>query len=66
MFQQTPPVKVPVAVAVAGLDARPELPTIVLFGDSITEGSFDVGGWGARLAHEYARKADVVNRGQRL
>ncbi len=41
-------------------------PTIVLFGDSITEHSFDVqnGGWGARLANEYARKADVVNRGQ--
>jgi hypothetical protein len=36
---------------------------IVLFGDSITQRSFSVGGWGARLAHDYMRKADVLNRG---
>ena len=35
----------------------------VLFGDSITQGSFSVGGWGARLADHYARRADVLNRG---
>ena len=35
----------------------------VLFGDSITQGSFGVGGWGARLADHYARRADVLNRG---
>ena len=28
----------------------------VLFGDSITQQSFAPGGWGARLADEYARK----------
>lgn len=36
---------------------------IVLFGDSITQRSFSVGGWGARLSHHYMRKADVLNRG---
>ncbi|KAA8540809.1 hypothetical protein F0562_024772 [Nyssa sinensis] len=38
-------------------------PQIVLFGDSITEQSFRIGGWGAALAHNYSRKADVVVRG---
>lgn len=38
-------------------------PKIILFGDSITQQSFTVGGWGARLADHYARKADVINRG---
>ncbi|XP_052178835.1 GDSL esterase/lipase At5g62930 [Diospyros lotus] len=36
---------------------------IVLFGDSITEHSFGSGGWGASLADNYSRKADVVLRG---
>ncbi|MED6105997.1 hypothetical protein PIB30_000783 [Stylosanthes scabra] len=36
---------------------------VVLFGDSITEQSFRLGGWGASLADTYARKADVVLRG---
>ena len=36
---------------------------MVLLGDSITQNSFDSGGWGAQLAHWYVRKADVVNRG---
>ncbi|CAI9767342.1 unnamed protein product [Fraxinus pennsylvanica] len=38
-------------------------PQIVLFGDSITEQSFRLGGWGAALADTYSRKADVVVRG---
>ncbi|KAE8124242.1 hypothetical protein FH972_019144 [Carpinus fangiana] len=38
-------------------------PQIVLFGDSITEQSFGLGGWGAALADTYSRKADIVNRG---
>ncbi|XP_048138641.1 GDSL esterase/lipase At5g62930 isoform X2 [Rhodamnia argentea] len=38
-------------------------PAIVLFGDSITQGSFRPGGWGAALADTYSRKADVVLRG---
>eukprot|EP00659_Diplonema_papillatum_P005521 gene5521-8400_t len=37
--------------------------SIVLLGDSITQGGFSVGGWGARLAERYIRKADVINRG---
>ncbi|TKY71809.1 GDSL esterase/lipase [Spatholobus suberectus] len=38
-------------------------PKIYLFGDSITEDSFAVGGWGASLAHQFSRTADVVLRG---
>ncbi|XP_077166589.1 isoamyl acetate-hydrolyzing esterase 1 homolog [Paroedura picta] len=38
-------------------------PRIVLFGDSITEFSFQENGWGASLAHRLARKCDVLNRG---
>ncbi|XP_078174870.1 SGNH hydrolase-type esterase superfamily protein [Carex rostrata] len=38
-------------------------PKLVLFGDSITEASFSDGGWGASLAHLFARKADVILRG---
>uniref|UniRef100_A0ACD5ZRR1 Uncharacterized protein n=1 Tax=Avena sativa TaxID=4498 RepID=A0ACD5ZRR1_AVESA len=38
-------------------------PSIVLFGDSITEESFGEGGWGAYLANHYSRSADVVLRG---
>ncbi|GAB5363097.1 hypothetical protein AAMO2058_000854000 [Amorphochlora amoebiformis] len=37
--------------------------SIVLFGDSITQYSFSVGGFGARLADYYQRRADVINRG---
>ncbi|KAG8124252.1 hypothetical protein E2320_019608 [Naja naja] len=39
------------------------LPRIVLFGDSITEFSFQDKGWGASLANRLARKCDVLNRG---
>lgn len=38
-------------------------PQFILFGDSITQHSFDEGGWGARLASHYQRKADIVLRG---
>ncbi|KAJ7342071.1 hypothetical protein JRQ81_008646 [Phrynocephalus forsythii] len=38
-------------------------PRIVLFGDSITEFSFEECGWGATIAHRLARKCDVLNRG---
>ena len=41
-------------------------PSIILFGDSITEQSFGLNGrvgWGSLLAAEYARRADVFNRG---
>ncbi|KAF8061561.1 SGNH hydrolase-type esterase domain-containing protein [Lyophyllum atratum] len=38
---------------------------ILLFGDSITQGGWEPGmyGFGAQLAHVYARKLDVLNRG---
>jgi lysophospholipase L1-like esterase len=41
-------------------------PSIVLFGDSITEEAFGVGGhvgWASLLAADYSRRADVLNRG---
>lgn len=38
-------------------------PKIYLFGDSITEQSFEDGGWGASLANHFCRTADVVLRG---
>jgi len=39
-------------------------PRFLLVGDSITQQAFSpVGGWGARLADAYARRADVVLRG---
>ncbi|KAF9650917.1 GDSL Lipase/Acylhydrolase [Thelephora ganbajun] len=39
------------------------LDTVMLFGDSITQGSWDLNGIGARLSFVYARKLDVLNRG---
>jgi ADP-ribose pyrophosphatase YjhB (NUDIX family) len=38
-------------------------PQIVLFGDSLTAWSWKTGGLGQRLAHQYQRRADIVNRG---
>jgi len=38
-------------------------PKIVLFGDSITQKSFTLNGWGSSLVNKYARNADVVLRG---
>ncbi|KAM3307802.1 GDSL esterase/lipase isoform X1 [Capsicum chacoense] len=38
-------------------------PQIVLFGDSITQVAFDVGGWGGLLYNNYSRRADFLVRG---
>ncbi|XP_064151090.1 isoamyl acetate-hydrolyzing esterase 1 homolog isoform X3 [Loxodonta africana] len=38
-------------------------PRLLLFGDSITQFSFQQGGWGASLADKLVRKCDVLNRG---
>lgn len=38
-------------------------PKVYLFGDSITEMSFEEGGWGASLTNHFCRTADVVVRG---
>ena len=38
-------------------------PQWVLFGDSITQRSFNLGGWGACIADAWQRKVDVINRG---
>jgi hypothetical protein len=39
------------------------LDTIMLFGDSITQGGWQPHGFAQRLAYVYARKLDVINRG---
>ena len=36
---------------------------LVMFGDSLTQHSFEDGGFGAHLSHVYARRLDVINRG---
>lgn len=36
---------------------------VFLFGDSLTQISFSPGGWGARVADHFQRRADVLNRG---
>lgn len=41
----------------------PTRPIFVLFGSSIVQFSFSNEGWGAILAHTYARKADIILRG---
>ncbi|XP_028294729.1 isoamyl acetate-hydrolyzing esterase 1 homolog [Gouania willdenowi] len=38
-------------------------PQVILFGDSITQFSFQPCGWGGDIADKLARKCDVVNRG---
>lgn len=38
-------------------------PQLILFGDSITQFSFQVNGWGAEIADKLVRKCDVINRG---
>ncbi|KAG8538945.1 hypothetical protein GDO81_003288 [Engystomops pustulosus] len=38
-------------------------PRILLFGDSITQFSFEANGWGLGLAEKLVRKCDVLNRG---
>ncbi|CAE6472106.1 unnamed protein product [Rhizoctonia solani] len=39
------------------------LDSIMLFGDSLTQGGWEPGGFAQRLAYVYARKLDVINRG---
>ncbi|KAL0338194.1 UNVERIFIED_CONTAM: GDSL esterase/lipase CPRD49 [Sesamum angustifolium] len=41
----------------------PGRPQFVLFGSSIVQMSFNIGGWGAILADLYDRKADILLRG---
>ncbi|KAL3830172.1 hypothetical protein ACJIZ3_018974 [Penstemon smallii] len=41
----------------------PGRPLFVLFGSSIVQMSFKVGGWGSIIADLYARKADILLRG---
>ena len=43
--------------------AAPLRATAVLLGDSITQKSFEVGGWGARVQDALSRKVDVLCRG---
>ncbi|KAM9355713.1 isoamyl acetate-hydrolyzing esterase 1 homolog [Pholidichthys leucotaenia] len=38
-------------------------PKVILFGDSITQLSFQANGFGAEIANKLARKCDVLNRG---
>ncbi|KZV99078.1 SGNH hydrolase [Exidia glandulosa HHB12029] len=40
-----------------------QLDSIVIFGDSITQGGWEPGGFAQKLAYVYARRLDVVNRG---
>ncbi len=35
---------------------------VLLLGDSLTQEGFKTGGWAARLADTYVRRADVLNR----
>jgi lysophospholipase L1-like esterase len=47
----------------ADLSSSARRETIVLFGDSLTERSFEEGGFGAAIANEFRRFADVYVRG---
>ncbi|XP_007969713.1 isoamyl acetate-hydrolyzing esterase 1 homolog isoform X1 [Chlorocebus sabaeus] len=47
----------------AGCGSAVLWPRLLLFGDSITQFSFQQGGWGASLADKLVRKCDVLNRG---
>ncbi|XP_048660791.1 isoamyl acetate-hydrolyzing esterase 1 homolog isoform X3 [Marmota marmota marmota] len=51
--------------ACAGMSGGSSLPwpRVLLFGDSITQFSFQQGGWGASLADKLVRRCDVLNRG---
>lgn len=48
------------SISLSGLVRRR---AILVFGDSITQQGFSPHGWVSRLAWEYQRKADVINRG---
>jgi len=43
--------------------AASDRPKLLLLGDSLTQLSFEGGGWGSNLANRYQRRADVLNRG---
>ncbi|KAK1170241.1 hypothetical protein AOXY_G7045 [Acipenser oxyrinchus oxyrinchus] len=38
-------------------------PKVILYGDSITQFSFEHFGWGSAISNKLARKCDVINRG---
>lgn len=45
------------------MSLAPILDSIVLFGDSITQGGWQANGFAQKLAYVYNRKMDVINRG---
>ncbi|KAG8826461.1 hypothetical protein FRC18_010066 [Serendipita sp. 400] len=45
------------------MSVAPTQDAIVLFGDSITQGGWEAGGFAQKLAYSYGRKMDVINRG---
>lgn len=53
------------ALSIRKMAAKKELPQIILFGDSLTEWSFDESteGFGWVLRNKYAGKAEIVNEG---
>jgi isoamyl acetate esterase len=61
----TPAAQVPMATALRKLPLCNVAlrPFFILFGDSITQRGHAVGGWAARLADTYGRRADIINRG---
>ncbi|KAL1425307.1 hypothetical protein MTO96_019320 [Rhipicephalus appendiculatus] len=38
-------------------------PRIYLFGDTLTQSSFNIGGWGSLIAEYFSRRCDVLTRG---
>ncbi|KAH7951327.1 hypothetical protein HPB52_008000 [Rhipicephalus sanguineus] len=38
-------------------------PRIYLFGDTLTQSSFNIGGWGSVIAEHFSRRCDVLSRG---
>lgn len=53
------PVKESKRLALPAMDLRPRF---VLFGDSLSQRSFEPGGWGAALQNRYARKVRLSAR----
>lgn len=43
--------------------SRVSWPRIYLLGDSLTQSSFNIGGWGAVIAESFSRRCDVLARG---
>jgi lysophospholipase L1-like esterase len=56
--RRSEPQSTPVLRGLAGLRA-----SVVLFGDSLTQRGWEEGGWVARMAAHFGRRADVYNRG---